>query len=124
MIIRKLSRSCFIDEHWISFKLCRHFPCTIFRLNLKNYKIRKIQHIMFQVFISNLQIFPCVSVGAKCKAGEYGVGTECKACGTDQTSPAKSDDKSDCVQGDVSMLAVIPLPEPCNCSRTRSATQN
>jgi hypothetical protein len=33
--------------------------------------------------------------------GEYGVGTECKPCGTDLTSPAKSDDRSDCVKGNI-----------------------
>ena len=49
--------------------------------------------------LANLKTLSCVSVGVTCKEGEYGAGTQCIACGVDETSPAKSDDISDCVKG-------------------------
>ena len=49
--------------------------------------------------LANLKTFPYVSVGVTCEEGEYGAGTQCIACGVDETSPAKSDDISDCVKG-------------------------
>ncbi|XP_063682309.1 uncharacterized protein LOC134817127 [Bolinopsis microptera] len=49
-------------------------------------------------FNKTVRTYNVYKVGVACKEGEYGVGTQCKACGVDETSPPKSNDISDCVK--------------------------